>query len=88
VIESAPLIGACPHCRNPVQVTQRWQPGGINSYGGYVLECGKCRKAFSFRVGNDIHMSRVVSGAQVLEAYDEAVAGSREQALRRYGIAR
>lgn len=32
----------CPKCNSKIVVQKNWTPGGMNDYGGYVLECIKC----------------------------------------------
>jgi hypothetical protein len=84
--DSATVVGECPDCRNEVEVTQVWEPGGVNDYGGFILECAKCRQRFPFHVGRDIDMSSVAKGARVLDKYDDGIVGDREEALKRHGI--
>ena len=86
--EYASMTGACPHCGNPVEVEQAWESGGMNDYGGFILECLKCSKPFDFHIGRDIGMSRVTKGAKRLRSYDDEVDGSRERALQQFGIER
>lgn len=85
-MSGATLVGECPHCGNKIVVEQNWEPGGMNDYGGYALECGKCHKALDFCLGRDIQMSRVLRGAKILGTYDDGMKGDKEAVLKRYGI--
>ena len=84
--DSATVIGECPHCGNEVEISQVWEPGGVNGFGGFILECAKCRQRFAFHVGRDIDMSSVADGARTVDTYDDGIEGSREEALKRHGI--
>lgn len=76
----------CKNCRAQIVIQQNWTAGGINDYGGYILQCTACKQVLHFRLGRDVNDSRVVSGATVLAAYDEAVEGERESLLQQYGL--
>lgn len=84
--DSATIIGECPYCRNEIEVTQGWEPGGANDHGGFILECAKCHQRFAFQVGRYIDMSSVARGARVLDTYDDGTEGAKEKALERHGI--
>lgn len=77
----------CPGCNAPIVIEQNWTAGGINDYGGYVLQCSSCKHTLHFRLGRDINDSRVVSGATVLATYDEAVDGEKESVLKQFDLA-
>lgn len=81
----ATVTSKCPHCSNGVEISQIWTPGGMNDYGGYVLECLKCHKAFELYLGRDINDSRVNEGARVLDTYDKEL-GDRTDVLAKYGL--
>ena len=83
--ESATVLGQCPSCGQEVEIDNRWTAGGVNDYGGYVLECSKCSTKYEFHLGRDINDSRVVSGAKVLGTYDDEV-GDKAAVLKRYGL--
>ena len=70
-LEQAQVTTSCPECSNTIQIANAWTPGGINDYGGYVLQCNKCQHVFAFRLGRDINDSRVTSGAKVLDQWDD-----------------
>ncbi len=76
----------CSNCPNTIQIDQHWTAGGMNDYGGYVLQCTRCNHVFSFRLGRDINDSHVSKGAKVLETWDESVPGDKEAALQRQGL--
>lgn len=86
MLDSATIVGECPHCRNEVEVTQVWEPDSASAFGGFILECAKCRQSFPFHVGRDIDISTVAKGARVLDKYDDGIFGNREEALKRHGI--
>lgn len=84
--ESATVTSSCPACENPVEIRQSWTPGGMNDYGGYVLECAKCQHKFHIYLGRDIMDSRVVKGAKALDTYDKNIPGEKEEVLARHGL--
>jgi hypothetical protein len=83
--ERATQYGYCPSCQQQVVIDQLWTAGGVNDYGGYVLECGKCKTVFAHRLGRDIMDSRVVSGATVLATYDDEM-GNEADVMARHGL--
>jgi len=83
--DTATVIGTCPHCGNTIEIDKIWEPGGVNDYGGYALQCLKCRRPFHLHLGRDIQMSRVRSGAKVLDTYDDE-RGHKDEVLKRHGI--
>lgn len=86
-IENTTVSAVCPNpeCGQTVIINQRWAVGEMNDYGGYVLECTKCRTKYHYYLGRDINDSAVVSGAKVLDKYDRHLADKAE-VLRRYGL--
>jgi hypothetical protein len=66
-------------------IDQRWTAGGVNDYGGYVLQCDKCGKAYAYHLGRDVVDSRVLSGAKVIDNYDTEV-GDEADVLKRHGL--
>lgn len=82
----ATLTTKCPHCENPIEIENVWEPGGMSDSGGLMLECGKCAMPFEVHVGRDINMSRPRKGARVLGRYDDDVEGSRARVLTRHGL--
>jgi uncharacterized Zn finger protein len=84
----ATLSATCPkpECGQEVEIHQRWTAGGVNDYGGYVLQCKKCGTVYPLHLGRDILDSRVRSGANVLDTYDDEIEGNREEVLKRHGL--
>lgn len=82
---NATTTGQCPSCGQPVVIDQRWTAGGANDYGGYVLKCTKCRAIYPLHLGRDINDSRVISGAEVLDSYDDELK-NRSEVLKRHGL--
>lgn len=83
--ESATLYCSCPKCGQRVVISQRWTAGGLNDYGGYVLQCDKCGEIFAQHLGRDIQDSEVVSGAKVLDTYDDEI-GDEAEVMKRHGL--
>jgi hypothetical protein len=73
MVETAQVTLECPQCE-------------VNDYGGFVLECSSCGQVFQYRLGQDIQMSRVHSGAKVLARYDEGIDGDKERTLATFGL--
>jgi len=57
----------------------------VNDYGGYVLECSKCGHVFHFGLGRYIADSRVLTGAKVLDTYDDDL-GNKDDVLKKHGL--
>lgn len=76
----------CPKCENTIIIDQAWTPGGLNDYGGFVLQCEACDHIFDCYLGRDIQMSHVESGAKALDTYDNDVEGDRTSTLAKYGL--
>ena len=83
--ETALVCTQCLRCSNEVTITNRWTPGGMNDYGGYVLECSTCHKPFAFRLGRDINDSSVDTGATVLATWDEEL-NNKAEVLAKFGL--
>ena len=83
--ESATQYGKCPHCGQEVVIDQRWTAGGVNDYGGYVLQCDGCAKTYRYHLGRDIADSRVMSGAKIVDTYDREV-GNEAEVMKRHGL--
>jgi hypothetical protein len=73
-------------CGNRITIHKIWVPGGVNDYGGYVLKCRKCKGVFHHHLGRDINASKVASGADVLDTYDDDV-GNKADVLKKHGLA-
>ncbi len=84
-VDSATLITKCPKCNNDIEIDQRWTPGGLNDYGGYILQCLKCNHIFSLHIGRDIIDSCVISGAKQIDQYNDEHS-NKEEILKKYGI--
>lgn len=62
----------CPGCGAEIEILQRWTAGGVNDYGGWVLQCRTCSHKFTHHLGRDISDSFVTKGASVIEVrYDD-----------------
>jgi hypothetical protein len=61
----------CPNCKDNINISVGRYPGGINDYGGWVLECAMCAKKFQISVKNPDDLSSVVSGASVVASWDD-----------------
>ncbi len=84
--ESAVVSTNCDKCGNTIEINKLWTPGGVNDYGGYVLQCEKCGYIFHLHLGRDINDSSVRKGAKVLATYDDEV-GNQQEILKQYGLA-
>jgi hypothetical protein len=69
--ESGVIILKCPNCGNKITIINRWWPGGANDYGSFKLKCSKCGHVFTTRIGRDIDISEVSSGAELLETIED-----------------
>jgi hypothetical protein len=85
-MDSATISLNCPNCDNDIVIDNRWTPGGVNDYGGYILQCTACDHIFSTHIGRDINDSRVTSGAKVVDQYDDEI-GNKDEILKRHGLA-
>lgn len=74
-----------PTCGHTIKIEKRWTAGGVNDCGGYVLRCTHCRTVFDVHLGRDIMDSRVLSGADVLDTYDDELKNKAE-VLARHGL--
>ncbi len=75
----------CPNCESEIKVSKNWTAGGVNDYGGWVLKCKKCSHPFAFHLGRDILDSNVVSGAEIIDSYDDELKNKHE-VLAKYNI--
>ena len=82
----ATISSECPVCNNAIEIDNRWTPGGVNDYGGYVLQCIACNHVFALHVGRDVNDSRVTGGAKKIDQYDDEL-GNKEQVLKKHGLA-
>ena len=80
------VFPAVPEVRAAIEISKNWTAGGVNDYGGFVLECASCQHVFHFRLGRDISDSRVVRGAKALETYDDEIPGDKDDVLRRFHL--
>lgn len=76
----------CPGCGASIEISQNWTAGGINDYGGWVLQCVKCSHIFRLRLGRDIQDSSVRKGAMVLAVYCDSM-DDESIVLKRFGLA-
>lgn len=72
-------------CGQQIIIDKIWTPGGVNDTGGYVLKCKGCDGVFAYHLGRDINDSRVASGAEQLDSYDDGV-GDKALVLARHGL--
>lgn len=84
-MECSTVITSCPQCKSKIEINRCWTPGGINDSGGFILKCSSCGYVFDKYIGKDINDSRVVSGATVLDTYDNEV-GDHDIAKARHGL--
>lgn len=84
-MSQATISSECPVCSNPIEIDKRWTSGGINDYGGYILQCTKCNEVFALHIGRDIMDSQVAFGARKIDQYDDEL-GNKEEILKKYGL--
>ena len=75
----------CPACGGDIVIDKVFNFGGVNLSGGYVLKCQNCENVFHFDLGQNISLSRVKGGADVLDIYDDSL-GNKAEALKRHGL--
>ena len=75
----------CPACGGDIVIDKVFNFGGVNRSGGYVLKCQNCENVFHFDLGQDISLSRVKGGADVLDIYDDSL-GNKAEVLKRHGL--
>lgn len=83
--ECAAITTHCPKCSQTIEISQRWTAGGVNDYGGWVLECTNCSEKFAFDLGRDFNDSRVISGAFIRDSWDREL-GEEAMVLERNGL--
>ena len=81
----ATISAKCSACNNSIEIDNRWTAGGINDYGGYILQCAKCDHIFALHVGRDINDSLVTTGAKIIDQYDDEL-GDKEEILKKHGL--
>jgi len=84
--ETATQIDKCSECHAEIMIDCAWEAGGMNDYGGFIVQCRTCNAVQDIYVGRDILMSRVRSGAILLERYDRDVEGDRERKRKKHGL--
>ncbi len=77
----------CPneHCDQVIQISKNWTAGGMNDHGGFVLRCEKCNTVFHYRLGRDVNDLAVISGAKLLDRYDDDL-NDKTEILKKHGI--
>jgi hypothetical protein len=75
----------CKKCKSDIVIEKNWTPGGLNDYGGYILECVNCLHVFSVHIGRDIYESSVKMGARQLDKYDDE-RGDKGKVEAKYNI--
>ena len=83
--DSAFLCVNCPTCKNEIKINNVWTPGGVNDYGGWVVECNNCSTKSHVRIGRDVRVSEMISGAKLIDQYDDEL-GNKEEILSKYGL--
>ena len=70
--EHATLTVGCttPGCQGEFVVDKTWTPGGVNDYGGWIIQCAICTHPNDVEVGRDVNDSRLVSGGRILSSWD------------------
>lgn len=79
-------IAKCPNCRANIHLKVGRYQGGFNDSGGWVLKCDTCASLFPIEVKNPDDASGVVSGATIMESWDNEI-GNRAHALDSHGVA-
>ena len=81
----AEIAVACEKCGNEIVIDKIWTAGGLNDYGGFIVECGNCLDVAEVRIGRDVSASRVRSGGRKIDSYDDEL-NNRENVLRRHQL--
>ena len=76
----------CPNCSCNINCTVGSFRGGINDYGGWILECSSCNTKFPLNVKNPDDASSVLSGAKIIASWDDEVEGDRDFKFNKHGI--
>ena len=75
----------CPECPTAIEISKNWTAGGINDYGGWVLQCNSCSARFPYHLGRDVRDSWVLKGATVIDQYDDEL-GDKQAVLSKHGL--
>lgn len=57
--EIATHIDKCSKCRGEILIDCIWEPGGMNDYGGSIIQCEACGTVGDIDIGRDVNVSRV-----------------------------
>ncbi len=76
----------CPGCESNIKLSIGRYAGGMNDNGGWILQCKKCPTKFPYSAKNPNDLSRVLSGAKVLDSWDDEVEGNKQDILAKYGL--
>ena len=78
----------CPNktCKNNIHLSIGKVPGGVNDYGGWILECESCKTKFPYNVKNPDDYSSVKNGAKIIGSWDKDVPDSKAQAFKNHGL--
>lgn len=79
-------IARCPKCGANINLRVGRFPGGVNRSGGWLLKCNACATLFPLAVKNPDDASSVLSGANIIDSWDEEI-GGRADTLARHGVA-
>lgn len=80
------IITKTHECGNIIQIEKNWEAGGVNDYGGWVLQCSKCGAMWAYALGRDVNASSIISGAEEIDRWDDEVADDKAETLAKYGI--
>lgn len=75
-----------PSCKANIHISVGKDPGGVNDYGGWILECKNCQTKFPYDVKNPIDYSTIENGAVILDAWDNDIPDSKKELLKEYGL--
>lgn len=73
-------------CKTNIQLSIGKVPFGVNDNGGWILECNTCQTKFPYKVKNPTDYSSVDSGATVLGYWDNEVADSKIEVLKKHSL--
>jgi hypothetical protein len=70
-VQHSVMLAKCPGCGARIDISVGRWPGGVNDYGGFVLQCQSCKKKLFTNIQNPDDASSVTGGATVLETWDD-----------------
>lgn len=84
--ENETTITRCSHCGNELRILSSYEPGGVNDYGGVIVDCFACSTMNDVYIGRDYTTARVIAGGRHVGAYDRDVDGDRNLTRKRHGL--